>query len=546
MSMPVISAQDLTVESVVDENVTKYSPMIQFYRDKTIFVTGGTGFLGMLFIEKLLRCGVKSIYVLVRPKKNKSPAQRIQETFAGEIFVKLKELDPDYMMRIKLIEGDTYRADLGISDDDRKEIIANVEIVIHAAADVRFDKSLQELCLTNVRGTKSITLLAEQMQNLIVFAYISTAFSQFYRDKIEEKFYPPPCDPDEMIRIVEHFDQHQTEELNFLTDKLLRPWENTYVFTKALSEELVRRVAHKFPTIVVRPSIIIATYEDPLPAWTNNVYGLNGFCFGIGLGCIRVAAGSDSKNVEVVCADFVTNGTLAAMWNKANEQNNTATNNGTVSAGGAENVNKFDESSLIVHLTAQDAITCGQFQAKMIAGFHDVPSALCLSRPSITFAETGLMFFLLTIMYHVVPAIMLDTFFRVTNNKNRLLPVYRKYQDFLNRTAYFSKHVWRYGHQNMKQIIENMSEEDQRFFPCDIFKFKTIDYIHSYYLGLRQYLAKESLDNLPYAKRRYRIIMLTSFVTSTFYYSFLGCLLYMFMHVTGVAYYIKECMWTFI
>lgn len=53
----------------------------------------------------------------------------------------------------------------------------------------------------------------------------------------------------------EYFDKHQTEELNFLTDRLIRPWENTYVYTKALSEELVRRVAHKFPTVVVRPSI---------------------------------------------------------------------------------------------------------------------------------------------------------------------------------------------------------------------------------------------------------------------------------------------------
>lgn len=106
------------------------------------------------------------------------------------------------MTRIKIIEGDTYEADLGISDADRKDIVDNVEIVIHSAADVRFDRPLQELCFINVRGTKVLTALAEEMKRLLVFAYISTAYSQYYRKKIEEKFYPAPMDPDEMILIA--------------------------------------------------------------------------------------------------------------------------------------------------------------------------------------------------------------------------------------------------------------------------------------------------------------------------------------------------------
>lgn len=145
---------------------------------------------------------MKGIYVLVRAKKNKSPAERVQETFVGVLFVRLKRIDPNYMTRIKIIEGDTSKADLGISDGDKTDIVANVEIVIHAAADVRFDKPLQVLCFTNVRGTKAVTALAEEMKNLIVFAYISTAFSPHYRNKIEEKFYPAPLDPNEMIRIA--------------------------------------------------------------------------------------------------------------------------------------------------------------------------------------------------------------------------------------------------------------------------------------------------------------------------------------------------------
>ncbi len=139
--------------------------------------------------------------MLARPKKNKSSTERIQETFVGALFSKLTSIDPNYMARIKLIEGDTQQADLGISIDNRKILIENVEIVIHSAADVRFDRPLQEICLTNVRGTKALISLVEDMKRLVVFGYISTAYSQYYREKIEEKFYQPPCDPDEMIRV---------------------------------------------------------------------------------------------------------------------------------------------------------------------------------------------------------------------------------------------------------------------------------------------------------------------------------------------------------
>lgn len=54
--------------------------MQQFYQNKSVFVTGGSGFLGKVVIEKLLRsCKVESIYVLIRSKKGKDIATRIED-----------------------------------------------------------------------------------------------------------------------------------------------------------------------------------------------------------------------------------------------------------------------------------------------------------------------------------------------------------------------------------------------------------------------------------------------------------------------------------
>lgn len=38
-----------------DEQIPEHTPMKDFYRGKVVFLTGGTGFLGQLYVEKLLR-----------------------------------------------------------------------------------------------------------------------------------------------------------------------------------------------------------------------------------------------------------------------------------------------------------------------------------------------------------------------------------------------------------------------------------------------------------------------------------------------------------
>jgi fatty acyl-CoA reductase len=59
----------------------------QFFKGKHIFITGGTGFLGKVMVEKLLRdcSGVDTIYLLIRDKKGKNPSQRIEEIFNSPV-----------------------------------------------------------------------------------------------------------------------------------------------------------------------------------------------------------------------------------------------------------------------------------------------------------------------------------------------------------------------------------------------------------------------------------------------------------------------------
>lgn len=89
------------------------------------------------------RVGVRELYLVARPKKDKSARQRMDELCKGPVFDRLRRLDPDFSRRITPIDGDLIHRNLGIAAEEQQKLINNVEIVIHAAADVRFDETLK-------------------------------------------------------------------------------------------------------------------------------------------------------------------------------------------------------------------------------------------------------------------------------------------------------------------------------------------------------------------------------------------------------------------
>lgn len=50
-----------------------------FFKGRNVFITGGTGFMGKVMIEKLLYSipNIGNIYILIRPKRGKSVQQRL-------------------------------------------------------------------------------------------------------------------------------------------------------------------------------------------------------------------------------------------------------------------------------------------------------------------------------------------------------------------------------------------------------------------------------------------------------------------------------------
>jgi fatty acyl-CoA reductase len=59
----------------------------EYYEGKNILLTGATGFLGKVLLEKLLRScpRVNSVYVLVRQKAGQTPQERVEEILSSKV-----------------------------------------------------------------------------------------------------------------------------------------------------------------------------------------------------------------------------------------------------------------------------------------------------------------------------------------------------------------------------------------------------------------------------------------------------------------------------
>jgi FlaA1/EpsC-like NDP-sugar epimerase len=59
----------------------------EVYGGRTIFITGATGFMGKVLMEKLLRScpKIKLLYVLIRPKKGRAPKDRLEDVLNSKV-----------------------------------------------------------------------------------------------------------------------------------------------------------------------------------------------------------------------------------------------------------------------------------------------------------------------------------------------------------------------------------------------------------------------------------------------------------------------------
>ncbi|XP_050504524.1 fatty acyl-CoA reductase wat-like isoform X1 [Diabrotica virgifera virgifera] len=448
-----------------------------FFIDKNVFITGGSGFLGKLIIEKLLRScpGIGKIYVLLRPRKGKAIEERLEKIIESPIFNPLRHQNPDALRKLIPIKGDVSELNLGISKEDRELLVNTVNIIYHSAASVRFDDFLKDAIILNVRGTREVAKLALDLKSISIFVHISTTYCNCDKLVVEEKLYPAHTSWRDAIMLAEECDQ---QTLETLTQKYISPLPNTYTFAKSLGEHVVNDLCQgKIPTIITRPSVVMNTESDPIQGYTDNFNGPVGLVTAAGKGLVRVGFGKPDTITDYIPADYVIKGMVLA----------------TASQG----ITKSSDTVEVYNLS-YNHISCMSLKGMTDIGkklFVELPYSQMLRYPIMTVTENFYRYYIETLILHMFPALLIDSLLTIFGQKRRLVKLVRKIYIAYTVLAPFVCNTYWFLNDKYINMQKDLKEEDSAF----SFNYKSwtdeemYEFIKGGKLGMEVYLFGEKL-----------------------------------------------------
>ncbi|XP_067618349.1 fatty acyl-CoA reductase wat-like [Eurosta solidaginis] len=466
------------------------SDLQNFYRNKTVFVTGGTGFMGIVFIEKLLRATeVKRVYMLVRPKREKSADERLAILFQNTLFDKLRATGVNPTDRIHPILGDCNQENIGISPQNRKLLINEVNVVIHLAATVRFNETLYKATCINVRATLDLIKLAKEMKHLEAFVHVSSAFANCVVHSIDEKYYNNKLSVSAK-KMCELCDTLGFETTNKLEEALCKEYRNTYTYTKALAEEAVLSEGRSLPISVFRPAIVIQTYNEPLPGWIGNLHGPSAILYASGRGVLRVMFMKAYQRAHLVPADYCANLMLAIGWETAKRSKQECLK----MAPPIYNYSNHDDNPL----------NWKQYISTIEDYGYEVALTKMIWYPFLITVDKKWLYLLLTVFYHTIPGYILDFLLVLKGKKRRMIELYSKIEKQSSALDYFIMNNFEFTMENTMALWNSLTARDKELFNFDLRSIYWKEYIQYTLKGMRLYLCGETPDSLPSAKKKYK------------------------------------------
>ncbi|XP_055824646.1 fatty acyl-CoA reductase 3-like [Solanum dulcamara] len=316
-----------------------------FLEGKTIFITGATGFLAKILVEKILRIqsNVKKLYLLVRASDTKFAKKRFNdEVMQTELFSVLREkigakkLNSLIEEKVFPVAGDISFEDFGIENSEMKDgIFKEIDIMINSAATTRFDERYDIAMNINVLGAFNVLKFAKRCANVKILVHVSTAYvcgegegvlipeKSFILGETLNKNSKLEIDVERKV-IEEKLKELEaqsltTREMTMAMRDLgiqranLHGWPNTYSFTKAMGEMLLGHYKENLQVVIIRPTIITSTYKEPFPGWIEGVKTVDSFIVTYGKGIMNFCFGDPNTKLDMIPGDMVVDSILASI-----------------------------------------------------------------------------------------------------------------------------------------------------------------------------------------------------------------------------------------
>ncbi|XP_069484627.1 fatty acyl-CoA reductase 2 [Ambystoma mexicanum] len=460
------------------------SSVAAYYRGKTVLITGATGFMGKVLLEKLLRASpdVEAIFILARPKAGQSIQERMTDILNCKLFDKVREDHPGFKEKVIPISSELTQPKLAISPEDTQKLLASVNIIFHCAATIRFDEPLKHALQLNVIATQQLMALAHQMKKLEAFIHVSTAYANCNRRHIDEVVYPPPVELKKLMDSVEWMDESIIREI---TPRLLGERPNTYTYTKALAECVVQQDSGHIPVAIIRPSIVGASWQEPFPGWIDNFNGPSGILIAAGKGILRTMKATNNAIADLIPVDVVINLTLAAGWYTAVQR---------------------PKTTLVYNCTTGgiNPSYWGEIENHVISSFKRNPLEQAFRRPNANITSNYLLNQYWIAVSHKAPALLYDCYLRLTGRKPRMMKIFNRLHKSMMLYEYFSKQSWEWSSDNMNILMGHLSSEDKKAYNFDVRQLNWAEYIENFCIGTKKYVLNEDMSGLPAARQHLR------------------------------------------
>ncbi|BCS04736.1 uncharacterized protein AKAW2_80537A [Aspergillus luchuensis] len=233
--------------------------MWEYYDKKTVFLTGGTGFLGTAVLLRLLsdaKC--KRIYLLLRGGQSRGRQKWGESLPTATVGWLLQH------HRLTVLNGDISEPDFALTHDQLNLLRDEVNIMIHAASSINLTQTLPKACKQIVQPSEAVARFGLQCYNLSRFVYVSTAYANSHLHMlsseedvtVEERIYPLS---NEASRPVSE-EYKELQALGTTSEYAVNDFPWAYGYAKHLSERLIMAMfteAERYDQLlIVRPSII--------------------------------------------------------------------------------------------------------------------------------------------------------------------------------------------------------------------------------------------------------------------------------------------------